>query len=58
VGYRYVWLFLVFCTVVGTSLMSGKILKELQPTRETGSLIALTTRHAGYQSISTNEDVA
>jgi sugar phosphate permease len=58
VGYRYVWFFLVFCTVVGTSLMSGKILKELQPTREAGSLIALTTRHAGYQSIPTNDERA
>lgn len=56
VGYRYVWFFLVFCTVVGTSLMAGKIMKELQPTREAGSLIALTTRHAGYQSVSTRDD--
>ena len=55
VGYRYVWFFLVFCTIVGTSLMSGKIMKELQPVREEGSSIALTTRHAGYQAISTND---
>jgi len=62
VGYRYVWFFLVFCTITGTALMSGKILKELQPAqaggREGGSLIALTTRHAGYQSVSTNEERA
>jgi sugar phosphate permease len=56
VGYRYVWFFLVFCTVVGTSLMSGKIYKELQPTQESASLIAMTTRHAGYQSIPAQED--
>ncbi len=29
VGYRYVWYFLIFCTVVGTSLMTPKIMKEL-----------------------------
>lgn len=29
VGYRYVWFFLIVCTVVGTSLMSPKIRKEL-----------------------------
>jgi sugar phosphate permease len=29
VGYRYVWFFLIMCTVVGTSLMSPKIRKEL-----------------------------
>jgi sugar phosphate permease len=55
VGYRYVWFFLVFCTVVGTSLMSGRIMKELQPPQETASLISMTTRHAGYQAIPTAE---
>lgn len=55
VGYRYVWLFLVFCTIVGTSLMYSKIMKELNPTPEPGSLIAMSTRHAGYQSIPTSE---
>ena len=59
VGYRYVWFFLVFCTMVGTSLMSGKIIKELQPTRDSNSsLIAMSTRHAGYQAISTEESRA
>ena len=29
VGYRYVWYFLIICTVIGTSLMGGKIRKEL-----------------------------
>ena len=59
VGYRYVWFFLVFCTIVGTSLMSGKIIKELQPTRDSNSsLIAMSTRHAGYQAISTEESRA
>lgn len=33
VGYRYVWYFLVVCTIIGTSLMSPKILKELQELR-------------------------
>ena len=56
VGYRYVWFFLIFCTFTGTSLMAGKIYKELYPsTEDTESLIALTTRHAGYQSVSTTE---
>ena len=60
VGYRYVWFFLVFCTITGTALMGGKIIKELQPANahEGERLIALTTRHAGYQSVSTSEDRA
>ena len=29
VNYRYVWFFLVFCTVVGTALLGPKIYKEL-----------------------------
>ena len=31
VGYRYVWYFLIFCTAVGTSLLSPRIYKELYP---------------------------
>lgn len=31
VGYRYVWYFLIFCTIVGTSLMGSGIYKELYP---------------------------
>ena len=31
VNYRYVWLFLVACTVVGTALLGPKIVKELRP---------------------------
>ena len=62
VGYRYVWYFLIFCTVTGTSLMSGKIYKELYPHSESReaavSLISMTTRHAGYQSVSTNDSRA
>lgn len=37
VGYRYVWFFLVFCTIVGTSLMSGKIKKELGYSEESSN---------------------
>jgi hypothetical protein len=29
VGYRYVWLFLVVCTFLGTALLGPKIYKEL-----------------------------
>jgi hypothetical protein len=29
VGYRYVWFFLIGCTIVGTALMYPKIAKEL-----------------------------
>ena len=30
VGYRYVWLFLVFCTITGSALLGPKIVKEIQ----------------------------
>ena len=36
VGYRYVWYFLIACTVMGTSLMGGRIYKELYPDRVVG----------------------
>lgn len=64
VGYRYVWLFLVFCTLVGTSLMTGKIRKELSMTEEVGSTAAEVAplqsshpqRSSGYQALSVSED--
>lgn len=31
VGYRYVWYLLIVCTIVGTGLMHGRIMKELYP---------------------------
>lgn len=31
VGYRYVWYFLIVCTITGTSLMYRSIIKELYP---------------------------
>jgi MFS family permease len=59
VGYRYVWFFLVFCTFTGTSLLGGKIYRELYPnTRPTESLISMTARPAGYQAISTHDSRA
>ena len=46
VGYRYVWLFLVFCTVVGTLCLYPKIKKELAPTvvASGGAYQAVATR--------------
>lgn len=56
VDYRYVWLFLVLCTAIGTTLMVPKIYKELYPPRESSLL------HEGnqinYQSVNTREDKA
>ncbi|KAJ1423090.1 major facilitator superfamily domain-containing protein [Ochromonadaceae sp. CCMP2298] len=52
VGYRYVWYFLIFCTIVGTSLMSGKIYKELYPHTQAR---LLSSNQPNYQSVSTAE---
>lgn len=54
VEYRYVWFFLILCTVIGTSLMAGKIYKELYPPRETQSLVETST--ISYQAVNTRED--
>jgi len=43
VGYRYVWYFLIFCTLVGTSLMAPKILKELGGRAEEEPLLATSS---------------
>ena len=42
VGYRYVWLFLVVCTILGTLLLGPKIMKELAPVQTASTTI-------GYQ---------
>lgn len=46
VGYRYVWLFLVFCTIVGTLCLWPKIKKELAPVSVSAA--------GGYQSVATS----
>ena len=48
VGYRYVWFFLIFCTAVGTSLLSPRIYKELYPR----PAAPLATTRGQYTSIS------
>jgi len=57
VGYRYVWFFLIACTIAGTSLMSNRIYKELYPTEETTPMAEMTSRRGGYQAVSQNEGV-
>ena len=49
VGYRYVWYFLIVCTVIGTSLMGGKISKELASIDSTPMGAAGEGR--GYQAV-------
>jgi sugar phosphate permease len=44
VGYRYVWLFLVVCTILGTLLLGPKIKKELAPPATASTTI-------GYQAV-------
>ena len=56
VGYRYVWLFLILCTMTGTALMGPSIYKELYPPRPTENNIQLTTStHRGYQSVAQDD---
>lgn len=54
VGYRYVWYFLIVCTVIGTALMGGKISKELASI-ETPLSSAGNSR--GYQAVGTSDRV-
>lgn len=54
VGYKYVWYFLIFCTAVGTALMSPKIYKELYEGTETAP-IAVSRTNQNYQSIPKEE---
>lgn len=58
VGYKYVWYFLIFCTAVGTALMSPKIVKELYEGAETTPLVAAAPSRAGYQAVATGENKA
>ena len=55
VGYKYVWYFLILCTLTGTALMSPKIVKELQQRSETVPLTAGRPSTQGYQAVSTSE---
>ena len=55
VDYRYVWFFLIFCTAVGTGLMTPKIIKELNEGRETAPLLATQPVRGEYQAVSTSK---
>ena len=55
VAYRYVWYFLIFCTLIGTSLMSSKILKELYPSEETAPLASGRPSRAGYAAVASGD---
>ena len=50
VAYRYVWLFLVACTVVGTGLLGPKIYRELvqAPDQEGSETTPLVAKGNGY----------
>lgn len=53
VGYKYVWFFLIFCTAVGTTLMSSKIFRELYPEAPRAASAPLgATQQTKYQAIS------
>jgi sugar phosphate permease len=52
VGYRYVWYFLIVCTVIGTSLMGSKIKKELA----TVDVPLANSGRAGYQAVGTSDN--
>lgn len=60
VGYRYVWYFLIACTIAGTSLMSGRIYKELYPDEANRQPLATQAagNYRGYQAVSTQEEKA
>ena len=58
VGYRYVWFFLILCTITGTALMSPKIVKELYERQETAPINAARPNTKNYQALSTNESKA
>jgi hypothetical protein len=50
VGYKYVWFFLIFCTAIGTGLMSPKIYRELYPAEARSAPLASNGK-GNYQSI-------
>jgi len=55
-GYRYVWLFLIVCTIAGTSLMGGRIHGELKGTLRTGERTPIvSTNREGYMAVNTEE---
>ena len=57
-GYRYVWLFLVVCTFLGTALLGPKIYKELFVEHATPLATAGVPAGGaakGYQSVSSKE---
>ena len=59
VGYRYVWLFLILCTITGTSLMGGKIMKELYPPNAAeSSPINGSRSHVSYEALRSDESKA
>jgi len=53
VNYRYVWLFLVVCTILGTLFLSPKIKKELAPDLPAG--VPADKANLGYSAINTQE---
>ena len=55
VGYHYVWYFLVFCTIVGTVLMSGKIRKELESDGASEPLTSSSSSSSSSSSMSSAE---
>lgn len=60
VGYRYVWYFLIGCTIAGTSLMAPRIYKELYPSHETLPLLSQQARRTEggktYSAINSTEE--
>jgi sugar phosphate permease len=61
VGYRYVWFFLIVCTVIGTALMGTKILKELNEGEgENQTLVNDNNRpsRSNYQAVATTDSKA
>jgi sugar phosphate permease len=70
VGYKYVWYFLIMCTICGTSLMGSSIYKELYPQRSASQaasadqsarsnssipLVSVGGSRGNYSSINTQE---
>jgi sugar phosphate permease len=56
VGYKYVWYFLIVCTFTGTSLMSGRIYKELYP--NSAEATPILVNRAAYSAINSDESKA
>lgn len=58
-GWSAVWYFLIACTIIGTLLMSPKVMKELY-SHDTPQTTTTTTQEmpnrAGYQTVNTRED--